>query len=208
MGLRNAGEAHRSRGGATRVKRRTLYVLGACLAVFFGIFVVGFLSARDACAHDPRFACSPRGAERPIVIDDPQKSWAFYGHLRPNEEDHYRITVRKPLRVPWSLLVDERDAGNTARPEALVQDGSGRKLAQLNLVQPVHFYEPFSRERYLSSNNSVLDLPPGAYVAIVRMRGGDSLQRYTFAIGESEQFSLTEIPYVFGAVARMRTLHY
>ncbi len=190
------------------MKQRVLGALGACLAVFLAIFAVGFLSARDACAHDPRFVCSPRSTARPVIVDDPQKSWAFYGHLRPGEEDHYRIEVRKPLHVPWSLLIDARDTGNPARPEAILYDGTGRRLAQLDLVRPVRFYEPFSRERYLSSRAAVLDLLPGTYAAVVRMRGGDSSQRYTLAIGESEQFSLTEIPYVLGAIARIRALHY
>ena len=208
MGVWIDGQAHRSRSGATHIKRRILYAFGACLIVFAALFVVGYLSAKDACAHDPRFACSPRSGERSIVVDDPQKSWAFYGHLRQNEEDHYRIDVRQPLRVPWSVLVDERDARNPARPQVVVQDASGRKIAVLNLDRPVAFYEPFSRERYLSSKDALLELQPGSYVAIVRMRGGDSSQRYAFAIGESEQFGVAEIPYVFGAVSRIRSLRY
>jgi hypothetical protein len=180
------------------------------LAALFvaALCVVGFLGAGRACAHDPRFACSPRTPVNPVVIADPEKSWAFYGHLATGEADRYAFSVRTPLRVPWNILVDERDARNPARPSATLFDANGAVRARIDLRDATMFFEPFSRERYLSSPERELSLAPGAYTIDVSMRGGHATQRYTLAIGEAERFSVLDVPYVAGAIVRIRALRY
>ena len=189
------------------MKRRVRSWLGIALAAIAAFAIAGFLSAGTACAHDPRFACSPRGANHPIAVANPRKSWAFYGHLAPGQEDRYEIELTQPAEVSWSLLVDERDARNPGRPEATLS-ASGRVLAHLDLTHAATFYEPFSRETYLSTAQTKVALPAGSSTAVIRMRAGTGAQRYTFAIGDAEQFSPLEIPYVFGAIERIRALHY
>jgi hypothetical protein len=190
--------------------KRTLGTLAFVAAIaLFAIAVVAYLSAGTACAHDPRFACSPRGTHDPIAVSDPQKSWAFYGHLAPGETDRYTIVVRQPIHVAWSLLVDARDAANPSRPAIRVSDAAGYERAHLDFAHAETFYEPFSRERYTTTPASTLVLPAGTYDAVVRMRGaGTTPQRYTFAVGDAERFSITEIPYVLGAIHRIRALRY
>ena len=180
--------------------RRIVLILVAAVVV---LFAAGVLSAGTACAHDPRFACSPRGTDRPIRIADPRKSWAFYGDLEPHETDHYRFRLQQPATIPANLLIDERDAANPARPVAVVANARGTTVATLDLRAPVNFYEPFSRVHYLSSPVERLSLPAGSYTVDVSMRGGREPQRYAFAIGEEERFGLTEIPFVLGAIYRI-----
>jgi len=185
--------------------RRFLVAAAAAVLV---LAIAGYFSAGSACAHDPRFACSPRGAGNPIGLRDPQKSWAFYGHLEGEQRDVYKIDVHQALSVSWSLLVDRRDAGNPARPAIVVRDAAGRERARLDFSRATSFYEPFSREWYVTTAAATLALAPGSYTAQVHMRNGRESQRYTFAIGDDERFSVAEIPYVFGAIGRIRALHY
>ena len=168
---------------------------------------ISISSAKNACAHDPRFACSPRAAN-PIRIPDAWKSWAYYGHLGPGQTDVYRFAVSKPLRVPWNVLLDRRDVPTPGRPAATIADRAGHVIARANLDHPKTFYEPFSRERYLTSPDQVLHLAPGSYEVRVSMAGASHSQRYTLAIGEAEKFSPLELPYVIGAILRIRAQHY
>ncbi len=173
------------------------------VAAFVVLFAAGVLSAGTACAHDPRFACSPRGADRPIRIADPTKSWAFYGDLGPRELDRYVFEVKRAAAIPANLLVDVRDAANPARPVAVVANARGTTVATLDLRAPVRFYEPFSHVHYLSSPVERLALQPGRYTIDVTMHGGTAPQRYTLAVGADERFGLTEIPFVLGAIYRI-----
>jgi len=190
------------------VKRNVRRILVAAAAALLVFAVAGYFSAGSACAHDPRFACSPRSAEHAIEVPDPQKSWAFYGHLEGEQEDVYAIEVRRALSVSWSLLVDRRDSGNPARPAIVVRDAAGRERAHLDFNRATNFYKSFSREWYVTTTAATLALAPGSYTAQVRMRNGRASQRYTFAVGDDERFSVAEIPYVFGAIGRIRALHY
>ncbi|MEO6834378.1 MAG: hypothetical protein ABI231_00500 [Candidatus Tumulicola sp.] len=171
-------------------------------------FAFGYLSARPACAHDPRFVCSPRGMDRPVVIPDPAKSWAYYGGLSRGQHDVFVFTVTRPLQVPWNLLVDRRDVSNPARPVAILSGSGGVRVARLGLIGGKTFYEPFSRLTYLESTDLTLHLPPGRYEIDVGMDGGDRRQRYVMAIGAAERFNVGEIPYVLRAIRRIRSQSY
>jgi len=166
----------------------------------------GYFSAQSACAHDPRFACSARGKAHPIRIPDAAKSWAYYGTLRPGASDRYEFKLPVQTVVPMNLLVDARDAGNLSRPSLSIQRG-GRELVRFSFSHSDIFYEPFSRESYIQTPERKPSLPAGHYVAIVSMNGRDP-QRYTFAIGKAERFTVFQIPYVLGAVHRIRALQY
>ena len=178
--------------------KRLLVALAFLVAV---TLVSGVLSASVACAHDPRFACSPRDA-RPVVIADPEKSWAFYGHLAPGRPDRYLVRAPAAFAVPVQLLVDRRDAANPARPLATIVDGSGKTLATIAIDRNDTFFEPFSRVTYLESPDRIVRFPAGTTWIDVAMHGGDS-QRYTLAVGSEERFSALEVPYLLGAVYRI-----
>lgn len=178
-------------------------------ALVLAALVVGVSigSAQVACAHDPRFACSPR-ARNPIRIPDPSKSWAYYGHLGPGQTDLYRFTVSQALAVPWNVLLDQRDAATAGRPVATITDSTGHAIAQANLKHPEAFFEPFSREHYLISPDQTILLSPGRYEVRVTIVGAKSAQRYTLAIGEAERLSPLEYAYLVGAILRIRAQRY
>ena len=183
---------------------RVALTLGAALVVWLA---VGCFSAQVACAHDPRFVCSPRTGEHPVAIPDASKSWAYYGGLARNQSDAFALRIDRPVKVPWSLLIDRRDAGNPARPVGTLYDAAGNVVASVTFSARQSFYEPFSRESYVESSVVSLRLAPGRYSIVVRTTGGQR-QRYVMAIGEAERFSPFEIPYVVGAIARIRALRY
>ncbi|MDQ2991303.1 MAG: hypothetical protein M3R30_00580, partial [Candidatus Eremiobacteraeota bacterium] len=158
--------------------------------------------------HDPRFACSPRGEANAIAIADATTSWAFYGHLKTGQADVYAFTLRSPATVPWNLLVDERDAGNLARPAATLSSPVGKIVAGTDFGRQETFYEPFSRERYASTRVRTLRLAAGTYRIVVTMEGGSAEQRYTLAVGSAERFGIADVPYVLGAIHRIRALDY
>lgn len=170
--------------------------------------LVGSATAQVACAHDPRFICSPRSAEHPVRIPDVGKSWAYYGGIGRGQSDTFAFTVDRTTQAPWNLLVDVRDANNAARPSATLYNAAGSAIARVGFADgATTFYEPFSRESYLESRTVNLSLSPGRYSVVVTMPAA-APQRYVMAIGEAERFSPLEIPYVIGAIARIRALRY
>jgi len=187
------------------VLKRILIVIVSSIAV---VVAVGTLSAGRACAHDPRFVCSPRTPGNPVVVRDAVKSWAFYGRLGAAQSDHFTVSTTTAIRVPTSLLVDERDAGNPARPSLSVYDGRGAKVATIDMNRSELFYEPFSRVRYLSSVERAVQLNAGTYDFVVTMSGAPSAQRYTLALGREERFTVAELPFVIGAVVRIHNRGY
>ncbi len=190
--------------------KRTLIarVAGVATLALVVWFAVGLSSAQRACAHDPRFTCSPRGLSNPVRIADPLKSWAFYGHVGKGESDVYEFSLARAATIPWSLLVDSRDAGNPARPIATLENEDGALLDTIDFSRSEAFYEPFSRERYLTTPVVSLALQPGTYVIDVAMHPAARPQRYTMAIGSEERFGIAEVPYVLGAIHRIRALNY
>ena len=182
--------------------------LTALALTLIAILIAGALSAGRACAHDPRFVCSPRDTNHPVVVTDPQKSWAFYGHLRTGEEDRYAIETPKAVAVPVQLLVDRRDANNPVRPVATIATTSGHAIATIDFERTQRFFEPFSRVTYLATPNRVVTFPAGTSTITVVMHGIAAPQRYTLAIGNDERFSLLEIPYVLGALYRIHTQNF
>jgi hypothetical protein len=191
-----------------RAWRNVLRVAIVAIVAIASWFAVGFSSAQRACAHDPRFACSPRAHSNPVSIADATKSWAFYGHLRSGETDEYDFTLAMAAKIPWSLLVDARDVANPARPVGVLFGPDGKPVRALDFAHAERFYEPFSREEYLTTPPLALALQPGAYHVIVKMQGGTAEQRYVMAIGADERFGVGEIPYVVGAIHRIRALDY
>lgn len=179
--------------------KRAAVLLALALLV---VVAAGALTAGRACAHDPRFACSPRDTD-PIIVTDPQKSWAFYGRVNADTEDRYEIQTRLGATVPVQLLVDERDAGNPARPIAIVTAPSGREIATLDLGRGRPFFEPFSRVTYVAGATRNVTFPAGTSLIRVTMLGGTVAQRYTLAIGSEERFGIGEIPYLVGALYRI-----
>jgi len=190
------------------MRARVLRIVGVVCVALLLWFLIGALSAQRACAHDPRFACSPRSAGDSIRIADPEKSWAFYGRLAISQSDTYAFEVNHPIVVPISLLVERADAANPARPLLHVVSVDGKSLALIDFRKTVTFYEPFSGIHYLSTPQRELSLRSGAYIATVTMRGGSAPQRYVLAFGEAERFGIGEIPYVLGAIYRVKTRGY
>ena len=192
------------------MKRRLGFGL-LVIMVAVGIwFVAGWSDAGRACAHDPRFACSPRPATNPITISDPQKSWAFYGRLTPGQTDTYTVAAGTGVTVPWQLLIERSDEGNAARPHAIVRNQQGQMIASLDLRSDATqtFFEPFSGTKYLATLAKSLTLPPGTSTITVSMLQGSAPQRYVMALGQDERFGLGEIPYVLGAIHRVKTRGY
>ena len=171
-------------------------------------FAVGWLDAQTACAHDPRFSCSPRDAQHAVVIPDPQKSWAYYGRLARGQRDIYRVVLRDTLALPLSVSVETPDTVNPGRPRVVVSDSFHRAIARVPFDRVQAFYEPFSRISYLTTPNLELSLPPGTYSITVTMDRATLPQRYVLAVGASERFTVGEIPYVLGAIHRIRVRGY
>lgn len=188
--------------------KRTLSRAAAASLIAGALWVaIGITGAQTACAHDPRFACSPRSAGNPIVIRDPSKSWAFYGRLSPGAQDVYTIHVAQRTLVPVALLIERSDASNAARP-SLRMYRRQRLVTAVLFQRATPFYEPFSGTQYLTTPTRVLALQPGTYQAIVTMHGGEASQRYVMALGSEERFSIGEIPYVLGAILCVRERGY
>lgn len=142
------------------------------------------------------------------MIPDPQKSWAYYGRLARGQRDVYRVVLRNRLTVPLSISIEKADEVNPGRPHVVVRDSSARAVATVPFDRVQAFYEPFSRISYLTTPSRELQLSSGTYSIAVTMDGATLPQRYVLAVGSLERFTLGEIPYVIGAVHRIRAREY
>ena len=142
------------------------------------------------------------------MIPDPQKSWAYYGRLAAGQRDVYHFVVRDSLTVPLNVSIEKADVANPGRPRVVVRDSSARVVATVPFDRAQPFYEPFSRVSYLTTPDRQLHLSSGTYSIAVTMDRATLPQRYVLAVGTSERFTLGEIPYVLGAVHRIRARGY
>ena len=185
----------------TEVKRvvgRTLIVLGGTL---IAAFLAGVFSAGTACAHDPRFACSPRPASSPVAIGDVVKSWAFYGRLASPQRDYYDFSTAVPLRIPSIFSSINAMPPTPARPSLIVEGANQRENHAPRPEQPRHVRRAVFTRLVSEQERRTRSCPWPLHRG--RLDEAAAAQRYTFAIGRDERFGILEIPYVLGAVSRI-----
>lgn len=176
-----------------------------------------------ALAHKPLFEDrDTTGLEDAILIPDPDVSRAVYGFLDSESDvDYYYFDIHQPLRLYTSLLVPKNDVyaefrpvyviigpGIDGMPEGLpfnVPDGMGAMVIESPDGDREEFYEPFTATTYYRGvpKHTPVSVRGRYYVAVYDRDG--KMGDYVLAVGEKEQFGLSDLPGVIAAVMRIRS---
>jgi len=157
-------------------------------------------------AHVPLISKGNENIPSATWIDDPEKSWAVYGQLRPDVPQYYGFYMKKDERIYLSLLTSTNPQEKDFSPGmALMGPGISPKGALPDSVSlPEGFgsmaiegiraeqatYEPFGPSSYYRMAELDLVAPESGnyYAAVYAGTAG----HYSLGIGYKEEFSFME----------------
>ena len=167
------------------MKNKKILVLLIVLAVF-GL-------ANLAQAHNPRLVYNSDALpEKPIIINNPDISQAFYGRLKGWEE-YYRFKLTTSSEFYWQALVPAtKDITKDVSAE-LIDNENGRVIAKLDAKESEWkpYYEEFAGDNYFAGPSSTLMLDPGVYD--IRVSNPNNEGKYVLVVGQKESFNAQEI---------------
>jgi hypothetical protein len=169
------------------------------LLIAFSVFGLANL----ASAHNPRLVYSLDALpEKPIVINSPDISQAFYGRLKGWEE-YYRFKLNASSEFYWQTLVPAtKDITKDVSAE-LIDNDNGRVIAKLEAKDSdwKPYYEEFAGDNYFAGPSSTLMLDPGTYD--IRVSNPNNEGKYVLVVGQKESFTAKEI---FGTIVNLPAL--
>jgi hypothetical protein len=145
-------------------------------------------------------------------VDQPDKSWVFYGQLTSGDIRYYSFEMKKGERIVLGLTIPVEQgsqgfnpdlvfmgrgfANEGKLPDALeIPQGYGAKVFSGNLSEPPA-YEAFSPSAFYSSLDLDLKAPEnGTYYVAVSSSQGEGIQtegNYGLVLGYKELFTLEE----------------
>ncbi len=167
------------------MKKINLLIL---LTVFSVFGLVGL-----AEAHNPRlvynFDALP---EKPIIINNPDISQAFYGRLKGWEE-YYQLTVTTSTDFYWQTLVPAVKDITKDISADLINKESEQKVASLKASESEwkSYYEEFAGNNYFAGPTSTITLDPGTY--LIKVYNENNEGKYVLVVGQKESFAPKEI---------------
>lgn len=167
------------------MKKKTALVL----ITIFSIFGIASL----ASAHNPRLVYNQDAlAEKPIIINNPDISQAFYGRLKGWEE-YYQFTLTSNQDVYLETLVpDVKDVGKNISAELIdVTDGKTIEVLDAKTSEWPPYFEEFAGDHYFSGPTSTINLDPGTYQ--IKVYNENNEGKYVLVIGKKELFTPKEV---------------
>ncbi len=155
------------------------------------LLAVFSLSVSVCLAHIPEIVPEDRDyAEEPIVVEDPETSYAFYGRLQGSPH-LYKIESDKPFHLYVSLLVPYVGQEETSDVEFhILKDGE--KIVMMHDYQNwTKFYEEYGGDWYLQGPTYEADVEAGTY--LIEVHSDTNSEAYTLATGKIERFGPLEI---------------
>lgn len=158
------------------------------------IFLVIFgLLAAPALAHSPRLVERQDALEeRPIVINNPDISQAFYGRLKGWSE-YYQVSFPAAQEFYFQTLVPDIQNIQKNISAELIETESGKIIARLDASKSewLEFFEPFAGDRYFTGPEKTLGLDPGTY--LIRVYNPENEGKYILVVGKKELFTAKEV---------------
>ncbi len=182
------------------------------VSLWIFVLIAGLLGG--ALAHVPLILPSSENISEAVLIHDPSKSWAIFGHLEEDEVLYYSFDLSKGERIRLSLLAAQGDylpgmvlmgpglEGDSALPPGVdIPGGYGAVVARGSMPKSAT-YEPFGPGSYYGLADLDLEAPEnGTYYAAVF---GEAAGNYGLVIGYRETFSLDEL---FSLPLKMISVH-
>ncbi len=172
--------------------------------ILFCISIV-FLMSSVAYAHQPVIVKNQSSREKPVMVKEPEISYAYYGELA-GEPHHYRIVYPRQFTLYVNILVP--DFSPKTEP-ITTHDMSFQILADEEILfttvgeEPEwkRFYERYGRDHYYMGPEFERSVSAGTYhVEVFNKR---NIGKYALAIGKKERFT----PWgLVGALRKARSL--
>jgi hypothetical protein len=171
---------------------------------FVVILVLLFL-ARDLYAHRPVIVKSNSSLDNPVLVEEPEISWAYYGIL-DGKDHYYEIVYSEPFNLYVNILVPDYNPDEEPirfhdmsfqifRDEQLLFTGTGMD------IQWRRFYEEYGKDHYYWGPEFEQTVEAGTYY--VRVFNSNNRGKYSLAIGKIEKFTF---PVIVGAIFKAQSL--
>lgn len=163
------------------------------------------LFARSAYAHRPVIVKNRGTKEEPVVVKEPEISWAYYGLLE-GEPRYYKIVSSEPFDLYVNILVPdpEPEGEPQERHDMSFQIFKGENLLYTGegLDYEWHrFYEKYGKDHYYWGPEFDQRVEAGIYY--VRIYNSNNRGKYSLAVGKIEKFNLFSI---IGAIIKAKSL--
>ncbi len=166
---------------------------------FFLIIIAGLIvltAPFNVSAHQPMIIEGGKLA----AVEAPEVSKAYYAELK-GKPDTYRISSEAPLKFYLNILVPDiegatKDYAVKVTREKMESTGTvNYDLYYLDGLKAdwTAFYEKFAGDAYFKGPEIRSDLEAGTYN--IEVSSPDNTGKYVLAIGEKEEFSLSEAIY-------------
>jgi hypothetical protein len=169
-----------------------------CILIFL-------IYAAAAYAHRPVIVKNKSSKDNPVLVDEPEISWAYYGVLE-GEPHYYKIDSSQPFNLYVNILVPDfhPDGEPVLRhdmsfkifsEDTLFYEGEG-------LNNEWHrFYEEYGKDHYYWGPEFDQNVEAGTYSVVVY--NSTNSGKYALAIGKREKFNFLSI---MGAMVKAKHL--
>jgi hypothetical protein len=173
--------------------------------IYFLTTVLISLSAWSAQSHRPVIVKEEVSREKPVIVEEPEISWAYYGTLE-GEPHYFKILSSEGFNLYMNILVPDFD------PEGKpikYHDMSIEILRDDELIyreegldnEWMRFYEKYGRDHYYWGPEYDRYVEGGTY--FIKVFNSMNSGRYSIAIGKIEKFT---IPIFIDALFKAKSL--
>jgi len=167
--------------------------------MFFGISILLLFTAM-AYAHNPVIVKKDSSKEKPVLIEKPEISYAYYGELS-GEPHYYKIVSSKPFTLYVNILVPDyspktnpilrhdmsfqvlKDANDSPDP---AKSGTVIFTAEGMNSDWRRFYEEYGRDHYYWGPE--FEQKAGAGTYYIKVYNKNNTGKYSLATGKEERF--------------------
>jgi NADH dehydrogenase [ubiquinone] 1 alpha subcomplex assembly factor 1 len=164
-----------------------------------------FLVSSIAHAHRPVIVKNQSSKEKPVLVKEPEISYAYYGEL-VGEPHYYKIVYPKEFILYVNVLVPDFSPKTEPIPKhdmsfQISADAQPLFTAEGNESEWQRFYERYGRDHYYMGPEFEQGVPAGTY--LIKVFSGNNKGKYALAIGKKENFT----PWgLVGAMLKARSL--
>jgi hypothetical protein len=159
-------------------------------------------AALPALAHKPVIVGTASSFDRPVLVKEPEISYAYYGRLA-GQAHFYRIDAKEPFLLFLNILVPDFEPEGQAVPrhdmnvEVWLSNVCVYRATGLD-SDWTRFYEKYGRDHYYMGPEFERPAEPGTY--LIKVDNAAHAGKYALAIGKKEKFTIFSIiPALFKA---------
>jgi hypothetical protein len=159
------------------------------------VFLMLLLAGQLGYAHRPVIVKHDSSKENPVLVEEPEISWAYYG-LLDGKSHYYKIVSSKPFTLYVNILVPDTDPeGRLIKTHdmsfQIYEDNSLLYTVDGVRSQWKRFYEKYGQDHYYMGPEFEQKVEAGEYY--VRVFNSENRGKYSLAIGKVEKFTLVSL---------------